>query len=63
MSPLAHGLPHHTFSGVTAQEDEAALSGVTVMSRWPIRRESSPTAGSARLQFAELSGPRGLIQV
>lgn len=57
------GLPHHTFSGVTAQEDKAALSGVAVMSRWPIRRESSLTFGSARLQFAELSGPRGLIQV
>ena len=33
------------------------------MSRWPIRRESSLTFGSARVQFAELSGPRGLIQV
>lgn len=52
------GLPHHTFSGVAAQEDEAALSGVAVMSRWPIRRESSLTCGSARVQFAELSGPR-----
>jgi endonuclease/exonuclease/phosphatase family metal-dependent hydrolase len=57
------GLPHHTFSGVTAQEDKAALSGVAVMSRWPIRRGSSLTFGSARVQFAELSGPRGLIQV
>ena len=28
-----------------------------------MRRESSLTFGSARLQFAELSGPRGLIQV
>ncbi len=51
------GLPHHTFSGVQAQEDEAVLSGVAVMSRWPIRRESSLTFGSARAQFAELSGP------
>jgi Endonuclease/Exonuclease/phosphatase family len=33
------------------------------MSRWPIRRESSLTFGSARVQFAELSGPRGLLQV
>jgi endonuclease/exonuclease/phosphatase family metal-dependent hydrolase len=56
-------LPHHAFSGVTAEEDEAALSGVAVMSRWPIRRESSLTFGRARVQFAELSGPRGLIQV
>jgi endonuclease/exonuclease/phosphatase family metal-dependent hydrolase len=57
------GLPHHTFSGVAAEEDEAALSGVAVMSRWPIRRESSLTFGSARVQFAELSGPRGAVQV
>lgn len=56
-------LPHHTFSGVAAEEDEAALSGVAVMSRWPILRESSHTFGSARVQVAELSGPRGLIQV
>ncbi len=56
-------LPHHTFSGVAAQEDEAALSGVAVMSRWPIRREASLTFGGARVQFAELSGPRGLIQI
>lgn len=33
------------------------------MSRWPIRRESSLIFGSARVQFAELSGPRGPIQV
>jgi endonuclease/exonuclease/phosphatase family metal-dependent hydrolase len=57
------GLPYHAFSGVTAQEDEAALSGVAVMSRWPIRRESSLTFGGARVQAAELSGPRGPIQV
>ena len=56
-------LPYHTFSGVAADEDEAALSGVAVMSRWPILRESSLTFGSARVQFAALSGPRGLIQV
>jgi endonuclease/exonuclease/phosphatase family metal-dependent hydrolase len=57
------GLPHHAFSGVAAQEDEAALSGVAVMSRWPIRRESSLSCGSARAQFAEVSGPRGPILV
>lgn len=57
------GLPHHAFSGVAAQEDEDALSGVAVLSRWPIQRESSRTFGAARVQFTELSGPRGLIQV
>jgi endonuclease/exonuclease/phosphatase family metal-dependent hydrolase len=56
-------LPHHAFSGVTAQEDEAALSGVGVLSRWPIERQSSLAFGDARVQFAELAGPRGLIQV
>jgi endonuclease/exonuclease/phosphatase family metal-dependent hydrolase len=56
-------LPHHAFSGVAAQEDQAALSGVAVMSRWPVRRESSLAFGAARVQFAELSGPRGMIQV
>ena len=35
-------LPHHTFSGVAAQEDEDALSGVAVMSRWPIRKQLGP---------------------
>ena len=57
------GLRYHCFSGVSAQEDEAALSGVAVMSRWPIQRESSYTCGAARVQFAELAGPRGPIQV
>jgi endonuclease/exonuclease/phosphatase family metal-dependent hydrolase len=57
------GLPHHTFSGVTAQEDAAALSGVAVLSRWPIRRQSSLTFGAARVQFAEVAGPRGAIMV
>jgi hypothetical protein len=57
------GLPHHAFSGVEAQEDNAALSGVAVMSRWPIRREAGLTCGSARVQSAELAGPRGPIQV
>ena len=57
------GLPHHAFSGVTAQEDEDALSGVAVLSRWPVRQESGLTFGGARVQFAELSGPRGPVQV
>ncbi|KRF23772.1 endonuclease/exonuclease/phosphatase family protein [Phycicoccus sp. Soil803] len=57
------GLPHHVFSGVPAQEDEAALSGVAVMSRWPITVSSSHTFGEARVQYAEVSGPRGPIQV
>jgi endonuclease/exonuclease/phosphatase family metal-dependent hydrolase len=57
------GLPHHVFSGVAAQEDEAALSGVAVLSRWPVRRQSSLTFGGARVQSADLAGPRGLIQV
>jgi endonuclease/exonuclease/phosphatase family metal-dependent hydrolase len=57
------GLPHHVFSGVAAQEDEDALSGVAVMSRWPIQHESSLTFGSARVQFARLSGPRGPVLV
>ena len=57
------GLPHHAFSGVQAEEDKAALSGVAVMSRWPIERASSRDLGGARVQFAELSGPRGPIQV
>ena len=57
------GLPHHAFSGVPAEEDEAALSGVAVLSRWPIRRHSSRALGGARAQFAELSGPRGPVQV
>lgn len=57
------GLPHHAFSGVAAQEDAAALSGVAVMSRWPIQNESSHTFGGARVQVAGVSGPRGPIQV
>jgi endonuclease/exonuclease/phosphatase family metal-dependent hydrolase len=57
------GLSHGVFSGVAAQEDQAALSGVAVLSRWPILRESSHTFGGARVQFAELSGPRGPLQV
>jgi endonuclease/exonuclease/phosphatase family metal-dependent hydrolase len=56
-------LPHHTFSGVAAQEDPAALSGVAVMSRWPITETASRTFGAARVEHALLSGPRGPIQV
>lgn len=31
-------LPYHAYSGVPAQEDEAALSGIAVLSRWPKSR-------------------------
>jgi hypothetical protein len=44
------GLPHGAFSGVTAQEDEAALSGVAVLSRWPITSQEAITCGSLRIQ-------------
>jgi len=57
------GLPHHTFSGVPAQEDDTALSGVAVLSRWPMTRTASLTFGAARVEVAELAGPRGPVQV
>jgi len=57
------GLPHHAFSGVTAQEDESALSGVAVMSRWPFSSTASLTFGSLRVQYARVDGPRGPVQV
>lgn len=57
------GLPHHVFSGVTAEDDDAALSGVAVLSRWPIEQQSSHAFGGARVQFAGLAGPRGPVQV
>ena len=57
------GLPHHAFSGVTAEEDAAALSGVGILSRWPIRARAGLTFGEARAQYAEVAGPRGPIQV
>ena len=57
------GLPHHVFSGVTAEEDAEALSGVGILSRWPIREKTELTFGGARAQFAEVAGPRGPIQV
>lgn len=57
------GLPHYAFSGVPAQEDDSALSGVAVMARWPITAKASTSFGGLRVQKAELSGPRGPIQV
>ena len=57
------GLPHRAFTGVPAQEDESALSGVAVLTRWPISRASSHTFGELRTQFAELEGPRGPLRV
>lgn len=57
------GLPHHTFSGVPAQEDESALSGVAVLSRWPTTRTASHTFGAARVEEVEIAGPRGALQV
>lgn len=56
-------LPHHTFSGVPAQEDPDASSGVAVLSRWPLTRTASLTFGAARVEHAEVAGPRGPIQV
>ncbi|MBT2532964.1 endonuclease/exonuclease/phosphatase family protein [Arthrobacter sp. ISL-48] len=56
-------MPHHAFSGVKAQEDESALSGVGVMSRWPISTTSISTFGALRVQYAEIDGPRGPIQM
>ena len=56
-------MPHHAFTGIQAQEDEAALSGVGVMSRWPIVDRDSFTFGKVRGQYVELSGPRGAMQV
>lgn len=57
------GFPHYAFSGVPAQEDASALSGVAVMSRWPITSQASISFGGLRAQHAKLSGPRGPIQV
>lgn len=57
------GLPHHAFTGVTAQEDEAALSGVAVLSRWPITKHPSHTFGALRVQQTEIAGPRGPLHV
>jgi endonuclease/exonuclease/phosphatase family metal-dependent hydrolase len=57
------GLPHFAFSGVPAQEDDAALSGVAVLSRWPITSQASSTFGALRVQQAGIAGPRGPLQV
>jgi len=57
------GLPHHVYSGVPAQEDEAALSGVAVLSRWPITSQAGRAFGSLRVQQADIAGPRGPLQV
>lgn len=57
------GMPHHAFTGIEAQEDEAALSGVAVMSRWPIADRSAFAFGKLRGQYVEVSGPRGLLQI
>jgi len=57
------GLPHHVFSGVTAEEDADARSGVGILSRWPIRGQAELAFGGARVQYAEVAGPRGPIQV
>jgi endonuclease/exonuclease/phosphatase family metal-dependent hydrolase len=57
------GLPHRAFSGITAEEDAAALSGVGILSRWPIREQAQLAFGEARVQYAEVAGPRGPIQV
>ena len=56
-------MPHHAFSGIGAEEDESALSGVAIMSRWPMSTTSSLTFGALRVLYAELAGPRGPIQV
>lgn len=57
------GLPHHSFSGVPAQEDESALSGVAVLSRWPIADAASFSFGALRTQYVRVDGPRGPLQV
>jgi endonuclease/exonuclease/phosphatase family metal-dependent hydrolase len=57
------GLPYHAFSGVTAQEDESALSGVAVMSRWPLSSTAGLRFGSLRVQYAQVDGPRGPLHV
>ena len=57
------GLPHCAFSGVAAQEDAAALSGVAVLSRWPIGAATELRFGELRVQYAEVTGPRGPIHV
>lgn len=57
------GLPYHAFSGVPAQEDESALSGVAVLSRWPIADAASFSSNALRVQYVRVDGPRGPLQV
>ena len=57
------GLPHHAFTGVPAEEDGTALSGVALLSRWPIGRASSHAFGELRALSADVEGPRGPIRV
>ncbi len=65
------GLPHHAFHGVQALEDPDALSGIGVLSRWPVVRrgihplgKSSANGGEPnQVLCVEIDGPRGLIQV
>jgi endonuclease/exonuclease/phosphatase family metal-dependent hydrolase len=56
-------LPHMAFSGVPAQEDGSALSGVGVLSRWPITAQAGMSFGALRVLRAGISGPRGPLQV
>ncbi|MFI2566337.1 endonuclease/exonuclease/phosphatase family protein [Paenarthrobacter sp. NPDC018779] len=57
------GLPHHSFTGVAAQEDQAALSGVGILSRWPITASASRTLGELRVLSVVIQGPRGELSV
>jgi endonuclease/exonuclease/phosphatase family metal-dependent hydrolase len=57
------GLPYHAFCGVPAQEDESALSGVAVLSRWPVADAASLSFGALRVQYVRVDGPRGPLQV
>lgn len=57
------GLPHHAFSGVAAHEEPGALSGVAVLSRWPLVRSSELAFGGLRAHYARISGPRGPVDV
>jgi endonuclease/exonuclease/phosphatase family metal-dependent hydrolase len=55
------GMPHHVFAG---EED----SGLAVLSRWPIERHewrplSGPEDATGAVLFAEIAGPRGLVQL
>jgi endonuclease/exonuclease/phosphatase family metal-dependent hydrolase len=56
-------MAYHAFSGIRAEEDETALSGVAIMSRWPLKTTSSLTFGALRVLCADVEGPRGPIHV